>query len=138
MEYQKMINSLDNASNQPSKFRTKNRVKIIDNSRGTCNTNSHIKFKMTMLKSSFYDYSNGYILVKGRITITGEGKSVGARQPDERNRRVMFTNFIPFTNFLSKIDNTQIDNGEGLDLVLPMYSLIEYSDNYSEKSASLW
>ena len=54
----------DDASNQPSKFRTKNWVEINDESRGTYNVNSQIKFKTTMLKSSLCDYSNAYILVK--------------------------------------------------------------------------
>ena len=72
MEYQKIANLLDdNKSNQPSKFRTKNWVEINDESRGTYNVNSQIKFKTTMLKSSLCDYSDAYILVKGTITITG-------------------------------------------------------------------
>ena len=69
MEYQKIANLIDDASNQPSKFRTKNWVEINDESRGTYNVNSQIKFKTTMLKSSLCDYSDAYILVKGRITI---------------------------------------------------------------------
>ena len=72
MEYQKIANLLDdNKSNQPSKFRTKNWVEINDESRGTYNVNSQIKFKTTMLKSNLCDYSDAYILVKGTITITG-------------------------------------------------------------------
>ena len=138
MKYQRILNLLDNASNQPSKFRTKNWVKINDDSRGTYNTNSQIKFKTTMLISTLWDYSDTNILVKRRIAITGEGNNVGARQPDERDKRVMFKNWTPFTNCISKINNTQIDDGEDLHLVMPMYSLIEYGDNYSKKSASLW
>ena len=67
MEYQKIINLLDNTLNQPSKFRTKNWVEINDESRGTYNTNSQVKFKTTMLKSSLCDYSDAFILVKGTI-----------------------------------------------------------------------
>ena len=62
MEYQKIINLLDNASNQPSKFRTKNRIELNNDSRGTYNT---------MLKSSLWDYSDVYIFDKGRIAVTG-------------------------------------------------------------------
>ena len=62
---------IDDASNQPNKFRTKNWVEINDESRGTYNVNSQIKFKTTMLKSSLCDYSDAYILVKGKITING-------------------------------------------------------------------
>ena len=86
MEYQKIANLIDDASNQPSKFRTKNWVEINDESRGTHNVNSQIKFKITMLKSSLCDYSDAYILVKGKITITGRGDNAAARQADERDK----------------------------------------------------
>ena len=69
MEYQKITNLLDNASNQPSKFRTKNWVEINDESTGVYNVNSQNKFKTTMLKSSLYDYSDAYKLVKGPISV---------------------------------------------------------------------
>ena len=65
MEYQKIINLLDNTSNQLSKFRTKNWFEINDQSRGVHNTNSDIRFKTRMLKSSLCDYSDAYILAKG-------------------------------------------------------------------------
>ena len=61
---------LDNASNQPSKFRTRNWVEINDESRGTY-TNNDIKFKTTMLRSNLCDNADAFILVKGRITVTG-------------------------------------------------------------------
>ena len=65
MEYQKIANLIDdNTPNQPSKFRTRNWIEINDESRGTYNVNSQIKFKTTMLKSSLCDYSDAYILVK--------------------------------------------------------------------------
>ena len=66
MEYQKIVNLIDDAPNQPSKFKTRNWVEINGESRGTCSVNSQIKFKTTMLKSSFFDYSDAYILVKGK------------------------------------------------------------------------
>ena len=69
MKYQKIINLLDNTSNQPSKFRAKNWIEINDESRGTYNANSQIKFKTTMLKSSLYDYSDAYILFEGNIVV---------------------------------------------------------------------
>ena len=86
MEYQKIANLIHDASNQPSKFRTKNWVEINNESRGTYNVNSQIKFKTTMLKSSLCDYSDAYILVKGKITIAGRGADVAARQADERDK----------------------------------------------------
>ena len=69
MEYQKIANLIDGASNHPFKFRTKNWVEINNKSRGTYNVNSQIKFKPTMLKSSLCHSSGAYILVKGTIVV---------------------------------------------------------------------
>ena len=69
MKYQKMANLIVDASNQPSKFKTKNWVEINDESRGTYNVKSQIKFKTTVLKSSLCDFSDAYILVKGTMTV---------------------------------------------------------------------
>ena len=85
MEYQKMINFLDNTTNQLPKFRTKNWIERNDQSKEVYNTNSDTGFKTTMLKSSLCDYSDVNILVKGRITITGAGVDAAARQADGRN-----------------------------------------------------
>ena len=138
MEYQKIANLIDDASNQSYKFRTKNLVEINDESRGTYNINSQIKFKTTMLKSSLCDYSNAYILVKATITTDGAGDDAAVRQADERNKGVSFKNCAPFTNCISEINNMQIDNAKGIDIVMPMYNLIEYSDNYAKTTGSLW
>ena len=112
MECQKIENLIDGASNQPSKFRTKNLVEINDESRGTYNVNSQIKFKTTMLKSSLCDYSDAYILVKERITITGAEEDAAERQAGERDKGVAFKNCAPITNCISKISNTQTDNAK--------------------------
>ena len=125
-----MINLLDNTSNQLSKFRTKNWIEINDQSRGVYNTNSDIRFKTTMLKSSLCDCSDAYILVKGTITITGAGDDAAARQADERIKGVVSKNFAPFINCKSEINNTERDNAKDIDTVMPMYNLIEYSDSY--------
>ena len=138
MKYQKIINLLDNTSNQPSKFRIKNWVEINDDSRGTYNTDGQIKFKTTMLKSSLCDYSDAYMLVKGKIIITRAGAHVAARQVDKRYKGVMFKNHAPFPDCISEINNTQIDNAKDLDVVMPMYNLIKHSDSYSRTSGSLW
>ena len=116
MEYQKIANLIDDISNQPSKFRTKNWVKINDESKGTYNVNSQIKFKTTMLKSSLCDYSDPYILVKGKITITGRGADAAVRQADERHKDVAFKNCAASTNYISEINNTQINNEKTLIL----------------------
>ena len=97
------INFIDDALNQPSKFRAKNWFEINDESRRAYNANSQIKFKPRMLKSSLCDYSDAYVLVKGKITITGAGNNAGARRADERDKGVVFKNFAPFANYKSVI-----------------------------------
>ena len=82
-----------------------------------------------MLQSNLCDYADAYILVKGTITITGEGDAAAAaaaaRQADERNKGVTFKNYAPFTKCISKINNKDIDTAQDIDIVMPMYNLIE-------------
>ena len=129
---------LDNTPNQPTKFRTKSWVEINDDAPGMYNNNSQIKFKTTMLRSSLCDYSDVYIPVSGTITITGAGDDDAAKQVDERNKGVIFKNCGPFTDCISKINNTQIDHAKHIDVIMPMYNLIEYNNNYLKTSGSLW
>ena len=136
MEYQKIANLTDDTSNQPSKFRTRNWVEINDESRGAYNVNSQIKFKTTMLKSSLCDYSDAYILVKGTISVNNT--AAADANANNTNKKVMFKNCALFTNCISEINNTQIDNAKDIDIVMPMYKLIEYSDNYAKTTGSLW
>ena len=131
MEYPKIANLIDEASNQPSKFRTRNWVEINDESRGAYNVNSQIKFKTTMLKSSLCDYSDAYILIKG--TISANNTAAAGATANNINRKVIFKNCAPFTNCISEIKNTQLDNAKDIDILMPMYNLIEYSDNYAKK-----
>ena len=144
MKYQKIANVLDSASNQPSKFRTRNWVETNDESRETLlvmilnDISNDITFKTTMLRSNLCDYADAYILVNGRITITGAGDDGAARRADERDKGVTFKNCAPFTKCISRINNTDIDNAQDIDIVMPMYNLIEYSDNYSKTSRSFW
>ena len=84
-----------------------------------------------MLKFSLCDYSDTHILVKETITITGAGAVAAARQADERNKGKNFKNCAPFINCKGEINNTEIDHVKDIDIVTPMYNLIEYSDNYS-------
>ena len=135
MEYQKIANLIDDASNQPSKFRIRNLVEINDESRGAYNVNSQIKFKTTMLKSSLCDYSDAYILVKGTISVNNTAAQGAAA--NNTNKKVILKNCAPFTNCISEINNTQIDNAKDIDIEMPMYNLIEYSDNYAKTTGSL-
>ena len=130
MEYQKIENLLNDESNKPSKFRTRNWVEINDEARGTY---SHNKFKTSMVRSSLCDFSDAYILVKGNTTVN-DTPGAGAAA-NNTNKKIIFKNCAPFTNCISKINNTQIDNAEYIDIVMLMYNLIEYSDNYSKKTS---
>ena len=108
MEYQKTINLLDNTPDQPSKFRTKIRSEINDVSRRKYNIGSQIRFSTTMLKSNLCVYDKAYILAKTNF------------------KQVIYKNDAPFIDCITEINNTQVDNANVLDVVMPMYNLIEY------------
>ena len=91
-----------------------------------CDTNSQIKFKTSLLKSSLCDYSDAFILVSAVIKVSNTGTPAN---PNNR-KNIIIKSCSPFTDFISKINNAQIDNAKGIDVVLPMYNLIEYSGNY--------
>ena len=95
--------------------------------------NKQIKFR-SMLWSS--DYSDAYILFKENISVNNTA-AAGAGA-NNTNKKIIFKNCAPFTDCIRKINNTQVDNAKGIDIVMPMYNLIEYSDNYSKTSGSLW
>ena len=101
MEYQKTICLLGYTPNQTTKIRTKKWIEINDDSRGTCNTNSQIKFKTSMLRSTLCINRDTYILVSGTITITGAGSNDAATRLDKRNKEVIFKNCEPFTDPIS-------------------------------------
>ena len=107
-----------------------------DESRGVYNANSQIKFKTTMLKSSLCDYSDAYILVKGTISVNNTAAQGTAA--NNTNKKVIFKNCAPFTNCISEVNNTQINNAKDIAIVMPVYNLIEYSDNYAKTTGSLW
>ena len=136
MKYQKIANLLDNESNQPSKFRTRNWVEKNNEARGEYSPDKQIRFKTAMLRSSLCDYSDACILVKGNITVNNTAADGAAA--NNTDKKVIFKNCAPFTSCVSKINNAQIDNAQYIDIVMPVYNLIEYSDNYSKTSGSLW
>ena len=136
MEYKKIANLLDNETNKPSKFRKRNWVEINDESRGDYSSNKLIIFITTMLRSILCDYSDAYVLVKGNMTVNNVAAEGAAA--NNTNKKVIFKNYAPFTNCKNKINNTKIDDAKYIDIVMPMYNVIEYSDNYSKTSGSLW
>ena len=85
-----------------------------------------------MLKFSLCDYADAYILVKETITITGAKDAAAARKAGERNKGVIFKNYEPFIKCINKMSDTEVDNAQGIDIVMLIYNLIEYSDNYSK------
>ena len=95
MEYQKIIHLLNNTSNQPSKFRTKNWVEINDGRNGTYDKKK-FKFKIAMLNASFCDYSDAYILVEGIPTVAGQGADDAEIAADKNNKEIVFKNCAPF------------------------------------------
>ena len=109
----------------------KNWVEINYESRGTYPVTSQIKFKTKISKSSLCDYRDAYILVKGTITVNG--MSTGGVTANNTNKKEIFQNYAPFTNCISKIDKTKIDCAKDIDIVMQMYNLIEYSDNYPKR-----
>ena len=114
MEYQKIANLLDSASNKLSKFRKRNWIEINNDIRGAYSPNKQIRSKRTMLRSSLCDYSDAYILVKGNISLN----NTAAAAANNTSKKVIFKNCAPFTNCISQISNTQIDNAEYIDIVM--------------------
>ena len=111
-------------------------IEINDQSRGTYSANSDIKFKTTVLKSSLCDYSDAYILAKGTITVS----NTAAADANANNigKKVISKNCCPaFSKCINEINNTQVDDATDINIVMSMYNLIEYSDNYSKTSRSL-
>ena len=90
-----------------------------------------------MLKSSLCDYSDAYILVNGTISVNNTA-AADAAAANNTNKKLILKNCAPFPNCISEINNTQVYNAKDIDIVMPMYNLIEYSDNYSKTSGSLW
>ena len=119
---------MDNTSNQPSKFITKNWVEINDDVHRRYNINSQIKFKTSVLKSSLCDCSDVYLFVKGTRIVPNTADAGAAA--NNVNKKVISENCVPFSDCISERNITKIDNAKDLDVIMPMYNLIKNSDNY--------
>ena len=134
MEYDKINNLLlseDNESEQLSKFVTREYVRVnslLDN----YNENKSIRFKTPMLRSNLCDYSDAYILVKGTITVAGNNFR------DIQNRSLILKNNTPFISCITRINGELIEDADDLDIVMPMYNLLQYSKNYRKTIGSLY
>ena len=135
MEYQKITKLLGNTSDKVPRFINKKWIEVHDQSGETYNTCKEIRFKASMLRSDLCDYSDAItviqIVVKGKIVVTNPNN-------DAYDKKLAFKINAPFTSCISKINNTLIDNAEDLDIVTPMYNLLEYSKNYRKTTGSLW
>ena len=140
MEHDKINNLLlseDNESKQLSKFVTREYVGVSSLS-NTYNENKSIRFKIPMLRSNLCDYSDAYILVKGTITVTAPGVNNNADNiRDKRNRPLILKNNAPFASCITRINGELIEDADDLDIVIPIYNLLEYSKNYRKTIGSL-
>ena len=149
MEHDKINNSLGNQSEvsemneenranemseKLSKFVTREYVKVNSLS-DTYNENKSIRFKTPMLRSDLCDYADAYILVNGTITVTANAGANNIR--DKKNRSLILNNNAPFISCITKINNELIEDAEDLDIVMPMYNLLEYSKNCKKTIGSL-
>ena len=98
----------------------------------TYNENKSIRFKTSMLRSNLCDYSDAYILFNGTITVTGN------HPRDRQNRPLILKNNAPFISFITRINGELIEDADDLDIVMPMYNLLEYSKNYRKTIGSLY
>ena len=141
MEYDKINNLLlseDSESEKLSKFVTIKYVKVNSLS-DTYNENKSIRSKTPMLRSDLCDYSDAYILVKGTITVTANGNNNNADNiRDKRNGSLILKNNAPFVSCVTRINGELIENDDVLDIVMPMYNLLEYSKNYRKTIGSFY
>ena len=141
MEYDKINNLLlseDNESEKLSKFVTRQYVKVNSLS-NAYNENKSIRFKTPMLRSNLCDYSDAYILVKGTIKVTAPGANNNANNiRDKRNRPLILKNNAAFVSCITRINDELIEDADDLDIVMPMYNLLEYSKNYRKTMGSLY
>ena len=134
MEYDKINNLLGSQSENLSKLVTREYVRINSLS-NTCNENKSIRFK-TMLRSHLCDYADAYILVNGTITVTANEGANNIR--DKKNKPLILENNTPFASCITKNNNKLIEDAEDLDVVMPMYNLLECSKNYRKTIGSFY
>ena len=134
MGFKKIVNFLDTTSDEKDlpRFVTKKWIEVYDQSEGNYNVNKKIIIKTSVPRSDLCDFNDAYIVVKGDITFEGDNDA------NKRNKNLAFKNNAPFINCISKINGVKIDNAEDLDVVIPMYDLLEYSKNCRKTTGSLW
>ena len=155
MEFQKIVNFLDTTSDNKDlpTFVTKKWIEVYDQSEGNYNANKEIRIKASMLRSDLCDFSDAYIVVEGNIFVTEKTFTAGdidkpnntasnvttsntANNNTFGEKKLVFKNNAPFISCLSKINGVKIDNAEDLDVVMPMYNLLEDSKNYKKQQVA--
>ena len=134
MECHEITNLLGTTPDEVPRFITKKWIEVHDQSGSAedrYKPSKQIRFKTSMLRSDLCDFSDAYIVVKGTITVTNPVN-------DAYDKKLAFKNNAPFVSCISKINNTLIDNAEELDIVMPIYNFIEYSENYSKATGRFW
>ena len=132
MELNKINNLLGPAHNKVPRFITKKWIEVQSQSGNTYNTSKPIRFKTSMLRSDLWDYSDAYVWVKGKIIVTNENENANF------NKELTLKNNAPFISCISKIYGELVENVDDLDIVMPMYNMLEYSKNYEKTSGSLF
>ena len=136
MENQKIINLLDKIDTDSKHFATKKWYKINDENNTNYGVNKDtgadnldtIKYDTRVLKPNLCDYAEAYILIDGTIRAAAANAST----------RLALKNCAPFTKCNLEINDEHVDTAENLDITMPMYNSIEYSDNYQDSSATLY
>ena len=132
METQKIVNLLNDSENESSKFATRKWYNINDQNNGQYGKGNEngatIKFETKVIKIFLCYYSDAYIFVAGDIKVAGI----------TANTNVAFKNWAPFTRCVTHINDEHVKTAESLGIIMLMYNLIEYSDNYADSSGSLY
>ena len=157
MEFQKIVNLLDITSDNKDlpRYVTKKWIEVYDQSEKNYNVNNEIRIKTPIIRSDLCDFSDAYIVVKGDITVDKKAftaddfealNNTAANTIATNNannnafdeKKLVFKNDASFINCITKINGIKIDTAEDLDVVMPMYNLLEYSKNYKKTTGSLW
>ena len=157
MEFQKIVNLLDITSDNKDlpKYVTKKWIEVYDQSEKNYNVNKEIRIKTPMLRLDLRDFRDAHIVVKRDVTVDKKKVTVNnfrdpnnteaivnatnnANNNDFNRKKLIFKNNAPFINCITKINGIKTDNEEGLDVLMPMYNLLEYSKNYKKTTGSLW
>ena len=147
METQKIVCLLNGSDNESSKLATKKWYVIDCESNDNYSKDAEIKFLTRSIESNLCDYSDAYILVTGNITVTRiiavpAGSPVGTQPQSKQvlteHTQIVFKNCAPFKGCRTETNDTFVGYADFINITIPMYNLIEYSDNYSDASGSLW